>query len=904
MPKDTQSDKLPPQSIEAEQSVLGCLMIDRDAIYKVSDALFADDFYRGTHRGIYSAMVGLYERREPIDIVSLSQRLKEENRLEEIGGHSYLAELINRVPTATHVVHYANIVRQKRVLRDLITAAYDIGQLGYREGDNIDELLDEAEKRIFQISQHSLSQTFVPFKQELESAFNRIDQLNNYDGTLRGMPTGFHDLDNILAGLQKSDLIILAARPSRGKSSLALDIARQAALQAKQPVGLFSLEMSKDQLVDRMLASQGSVDLWRIRTGKLSSQGEYNDFTKLQHALDTLSQAPIFIDDAASASMLQIRSMSRRLQAERGLGLIIVDYLQLIQPRNPSDPVVQQVTEISRSLKGLARELNVPVLALSQLSRAVEQRGGSPRLSDLRDSGCLAGDMLITRADTGERVYIKELVGQKDIPVFTLNQDHRIISTKIEKVFSNGVKEIFELKTKTGRTIKASSNHKFFTLHGWQRIDELEPGARIALPRALEIKKSSADLSRNELTLLPHLIGDGCILPRQPMHYTSADWENIQTVAQAAANLFGISPRIVRQKNWWHVYLPSPYRLTRGKYHPITLWYKKLGLERVRSYNKQIPVALFNASPEQICLFLHHLWATDGNISWKKIAGRKPTAAIYYATSSKQLAQDIQHLLLRIGIWSSLRKVSQHDYRSMYHIIIQSAPIQLKFLKTVGCAGERGKIIPKLISALRAISPNTNTDTIPNEIWDMLVEPEKEKIGISWRGVARGMNVAYNGSALFASGMSRERLTRVATVLSSNELRHFAESDIYWDEITSITPCGKEEVYDATIPGTHNFVANDFIVHNSIEQDADVVLFIHRDDKDQEDAERNNIADIIVAKHRNGPTGKIQLYFDDRVVSFKNLTSQASAPQEPVAMPSPTPKETSNEEISLEDFEI
>ncbi len=337
-------------------------------------------------------MIALYERREPIDLLSLSQRLKGTNQFEEAGGHGYLTELVGHVPTATHIAHYAKIVKHKRILRDLISASYDIGQLGYNEQDDIDMLLDKAESRIFQVSQQTLSQGFVPFKQELEQAFNRIDQLHNHDTTLRGMPTGFTDLDLMLAGLQKSDLVILAARPSHGKSSMALDIVRHAATQTNLPVGLFSLEMSKDQLIDRMLAAYGNVDLWRLRTGKLSSYGEDNDFVKLQYALDGLSRAPIFIDDAASANMLQIRSMARRLQAEHGLGLIVVDYLQLIQPRNPSDPVVQQVTEISRSLKALARELNVPVLALSQLSRAVEQRGGRPRLSDLRDSGSIEQD--------------------------------------------------------------------------------------------------------------------------------------------------------------------------------------------------------------------------------------------------------------------------------------------------------------------------------------------------------------------------------------------------------------------------------------------------------------------------------------------------------------------------------
>ena len=386
-------DKIPPQNIEAEKSLLGSLMLDKNAIVKVVDFLQPRDFYRGIHHEIYSVMQNLFERSEPIDLLSVSAGLKEKEKLTEIGGSAYLTELINEVPTATHVLNYAKIVQKKRILRDMIEASYDIGLMGYKETEDIDELLDQAEKRIFGIAQKSLSQRFFPVKDALGEAFERIDRLSKYEGVLRGLPTGFVDLDNMLAGLQKSDLIILAARPSLGKSALAVDIARNIASQQKTPVGIFSLEMSKDQIVDRLIAAQSGVDLWKIRTGKLSSTGDDNDFSKIQRAMGELSEAPIYIDDAATSNIMQMRAMARRLQADKGLGLLIVDYLQLMEPRNSNIGEVQQVTEISRSLKGLARELEVPVLALSQLSRAVEARiPPKPRLADLRQSGSLEQD--------------------------------------------------------------------------------------------------------------------------------------------------------------------------------------------------------------------------------------------------------------------------------------------------------------------------------------------------------------------------------------------------------------------------------------------------------------------------------------------------------------------------------
>ncbi len=386
-------EKLPPQSIEAEQSVLGCLMLDNNAIIKVADFLQAKDFYKGIHQEIYQVMLDLFGKGEPIDLLSVSTRLKEKNLLDEIGANSYLTQLINTVPTASHVLNYAKIVQRKRILRDIIEVSQEIGLMGYDESEDIDVVLDKAESKIFSIAQHSLSQDFLPIKSTLEGAFERIDELSRYEGKLRGLPTGFADLDNILAGLQKSDLIILASRPSIGKSSLALDIARNVSVNDKIPVGIFSLEMSADQLVDRLIAAQANVDLWRLRTGKLTSEGDDNDFTRIQQALGVLSEAPIFIDDAASSNILQMRAMARRLQARHGLGLIIVDYIQLMESRYPGENMVQQMTEISRSLKSLAKELNIPVLVLSQLSRAVEQRSPQkPRLSDLRESGALEQD--------------------------------------------------------------------------------------------------------------------------------------------------------------------------------------------------------------------------------------------------------------------------------------------------------------------------------------------------------------------------------------------------------------------------------------------------------------------------------------------------------------------------------
>jgi len=395
-PEFKTADKIPPQNIEAEQSVLGSLMIDKNAIIKIADLVNEDDFYKNSHGKIYKTMLYmlyLYEHHEPIDLLSLSNRLKETDEMEKIGGQSYLASLANAVPTAANIVHYAKIVAKKSVLRKLIDNASQIISNAYDETGEIDKTLDEAEQKIFSVSQKHIRQDFTPVKPILEEAFDRIDELHKNKGKLRGVPTGFADLDNILAGLQKSNLIILGARPSVGKSSLGLDLVRHAATKEKIPVGIFSLEMSKEEVIDRLICAEANIDLWKLRTGRLSDSGENDDFSRIGHAMGVLSEAPIFVDDTANINVMEMRTMARRLQAEHGLKMLVIDYLQLMEGRGKTDNRVQEVSEISRSLKGLARELDIPIVALSQLSRGIESRTDQrPKLSDLRESGSIEQD--------------------------------------------------------------------------------------------------------------------------------------------------------------------------------------------------------------------------------------------------------------------------------------------------------------------------------------------------------------------------------------------------------------------------------------------------------------------------------------------------------------------------------
>ena len=574
-------EKLLPQNIEAECGVLGSIIIDPEAIVQVAEFLFPDDFYRDAHRTIYEVILQLYEQREPADFITICDELERRNKLEAVGGASYITSLINQVPTSGNVEFYGRIVERNAILRRLIEAAGQIAAVAYEEED-ADVALDKAEQLIFNISQRHARSDFSLLRDILSEYMNKLDQLHERRGTIVGVPTGFADLDHLTGGLQKSDLIILAARPAVGKSSMALTMAHNTAVKHQRSVAIFSLEMSKEQLVQRLLSMDAGIDQQRLRTGWI----EDDEWERIVYAMGTLSEANIWIDDTAGISTVEMRSKARRLLAEHGIDLIIVDYLQLMQSVSGSgrrnENRVQEISEISRNLKGLARELNVPVLALAQLSRAVESRQSKvPQLSDLRESGCITGDTPVYLPESGMYRPIEQLVGQKGFRVLALNTETwQLEPCTVSNAFATGYKPVYKMTTRLGRTIRTTANHQFLTLRGWQRLDTFSPGDRIAT---------------------------------------------------------------------------------------------------------------------------------------------------------------------------------------------------------------------------------------------------------------------------------------------------LAQSDVYWDEIIAKEPDGEAEVYDLTVDELHNFVAGDIVIHNSIEQDSDVVMFIYREDVYNPETERKNIADIIVAKHRNGPVGEISLYFQASQTRFHDL---------------------------------
>jgi replicative DNA helicase len=866
-------EKLLPQNVEAEAGVLGSLLIDPEAIVQVAEFLKPDDFYREAHRAIYQASLDLYESGGPADFITLCDELGRRGKLEEVGGTSYVGSLANQVPTSRNALHYARIVERTAILRRLIHAAGQIAGVAYNEPD-ADVAMEQAEKLIFDVSQRSSRSDFDSVGDILRQYIDKLDQLHEHRGDIVGVASGFTDLDKMTGGLQKSDLLILAARPSVGKTAMALSLAHNAAIKYGHGIAIFSLEMSKEQLVSRLLSMDAMVDQQRLRTGWIDD----DEWQRISESVGRLSQTNIYIDDTAGIPLVEMRSKARRLMLDRGFDLLIIDYMQLMQGSGApgkGENRQQEISEISRGLKGLARELNVPVLALSQLSRAVESRSDKkPQLSDLRESGCLSGETPVYLPESGTYAPIASLVGKSDFRVLALNTETwKLEPATVSKAFATGRKPVYRLTTRLGRSLRATGNHKFLTIQGWQRLDELVVGSRLALPRTLP-GPQAATMTGDELALLGHLIGDGCVLPRHVVQYTTREIGLAEIVADLATKVFGdaVKPRISPERAWYQVYLAASEHLTHGKRNPVAAWFDELGIGGLRSYEKHVPERVFAQPVEGIARFLRHLWSTDGCINLSE--GKKHYANIYYASSSQRLAGDVQSLLLRLGINATIARHAQGEKgRDQYHVSVSGRTDALRFLAEVGPLGESKTLHHDAIQGYFADRvENTNRDVVPAPVWQLYAKPAQRVVGLTDRQLQAALGNQYCGSTLYRQNVSRERGARLALVVASPELTALANSDVYWDEIISIEPDGEEEVYDLTVDGLHNFVAGDIIAHNSIEQDADVVMFIYRDEVyNPETTEKKNIADIIVAKHRNGPVGQISLYFQAAQTRYRDL---------------------------------
>jgi replicative DNA helicase len=868
---------VPPHDLDAEMSVIGSVLLDPLSVAKVLQFLHPEDFYRENNGQIYRAALDLFAAGEPIDNVTLAAQLQTMGLLDRVGGRAQLASMQGAVPTAANIEYYGRIVKEKAYKRRLISAGSNIAGYGYDDSVEAEEAINKAQSLVFGVADDRDQRELMRLYDLLGPAMERISlQMESGQGIV-GIPTGFHDLDRMTGGFKDSDLIIIAGRPAMGKTSLALNIALHSALEANKSVAIFSLEMSKEQLTERLLTEQAQIDAQRMHRGLLTEA----EFDRVSNALGPLGEAKIFIDDTPVMDELSLQLKARQAKMRHGIDMILIDYLQLMHGRaRGDDNRVQEVSSISRALKGLARELRIPVIAISQLSRAPEQRPDKrPILSDLRESGCLAGDTPIYLPDTGTYVPIRDLVGKSGFRVLALDKGWwRMEAKKVTNAFATGRKPLFRLTTNLGRSIRATSNHKFLTMEGWRRLDELVPGDRIALPRFL-VGPEKDTMNSEELGLLGHLIGDGCTLPTHAIQYTTKDPTLADEVVRLAKAVFGdeVRPRISPERSWIQVFIPPTRHLTHGVRNPVRVWLEELGAFGLRSFEKRVPAKVFNQSLPAIAVFLRHLWATDGCVHLSH--GISHYANVYYASSSEGLAQDVQSLLLRVGITARIARHSQGSKgRDQFHVGVNGRDDIVRFLELVGVLGAN-KIDHKraILEYFSTRSANTNRDVIPASAWTLHVLPAMAAAGISTREMHAGLGSAYSGTGIYKQNLGRERALKLAQVVRSDELELLSVSDVYWDVIDAIDPDGEEDVYDLTVEDLHNFVAGNVITHNSIEQDSDVVMFLFRPEYYKSD-ERPGIAELHVAKHRNGPTGMIELKFRRDHTRFYNLETRRPEP--------------------------
>ncbi|WP_204797403.1 replicative DNA helicase [Nocardioides salarius] len=852
----------------AEQSVLGSMLISKDAISEVTERVRGADFYRPSHETIHDAIIDLYGRSEPVDMVTVAAELQRRGELQKVGGAPYLHTLSANVPIAANAGYYAEIVREKSVLRRLVDAGTKIVQIGYAGEGEVDDIVDQAQAEVFKLAEKRSGEDYAPLSDIMDGVLDEIEAIGNRESGIYGVPTGFADLDELTNGLHKGQMIIVAARPAMGKSTLALDFCRAASIHNNLTSVFFSLEMTRSEITMRLLSAEAKVPLNHIRNGAMGD----DDWTKLARKMGEVSSAPVFIDDSPNMTMMEIRAKARRLKQKHDLQLIVIDYLQLMSSGKKVESRQLEVSEFSRQIKLLAKELEVPIIALSQLNRGSEQRADKrPAMSDLRESGCLTAETRLLRADTNAEISLGELMetGAADIPVWALDERLKLVPRTLTHAFPSGTKATYRVTLSSGRTVEATGNHPFLTYDGWVPLAELTVGSRVGsvrhVPPPLQITPRDPD----EVVLLAHLLGDGSFVKRQPLRYASIDEANLAVVAEAAHRRFGITAvrddypaaRVTTLR------LPAPFGLARGRRNPIAAWLDEDGLFGRRSHEKFVPDWVFGLPKDQVGLFLHHLWATDGcvHLDEKRRMGR-----VYYASTSRRLADDVARLLARYNVFTRIKRSRKAGYRDGWQVHVVGAENQLRFLDEIGVHGARGEQVTRLASALRDVRPNTNLDTVPQEVWGR-VRQELAERQMTHREFATAMGTSFGGSTMWKHAPSRERLAKVAGVLGDADLEVLATNDVYWDAIASVEPVGEQAVYDATVLGVHNFVANGIALHNSIEQDADMVILLHREDAYEKESTRPGEADLLVVKHRNGPTRDITVAFQGHYSRFVDM---------------------------------
>jgi replicative DNA helicase len=799
-------DRLPPQDVGAEQSVLGGMLLSKDAIADCVEQLKGTDFYRPAHELIYDAILDLYGRGEPADAITVSDELTKRGDLSRVGGQAYLHQLIASVPTAANAGYYAQIVAERAVLRRLVEAGTRIVQLGYAQGGgDVEDIVNAAQAEVYSVADKRGGEDYHRLGEVIEATVDEIEFASGRSGEMTGVPTSFTDLDALTNGLHAGQMIVIAARPAMGKSTIGLDIVRSAAIKHKMAAVVFSLEMSRTEITMRLLSAEAGIQLQHMRKGTMREE----DWTRLASTMGRVSEAPLFIDDSPNMSLMEIRAKCRRLKQRENLKLVVIDYLQLMSSGKRVESRQQEVSEFSRALKLLAKELEVPVIAISQLNRGAEQRTDKkPAMSDLRESGCLTADTRVTLADTGAQMSIAELVEEYrrnpgvELPVWSLDESLRYVRRPMTSVFSTGVRPVFRLTLASGKTVRATENHPFLTTSGWTQLGDLRTGSRVAVPRHLPAPESFTE----ELDDADLRLGALILSSRTP------DRSSGRSSGRLAAR--GCS----------------------------------IGFDLVEMGKRQLMPDIASFPKRQIGLLIDSLFALDGQVTVDE-ATREGRIVLRHP--SRRLLDDVAHLLLRFGVSTSVAPSG-----GRWELGVRGVDDQRRFLQEVAVHTERSAAADLLLQIVRERSdaPVPGGAPVPSRSSRRVsIRPEDFPDGV-----------------VGDDGLSLERLDEL---FNSLDLDLEAANDVLWDTVVDIAADGVEEVFDATVLGTHNFIANGIAVHNSIEQDADIVILLHREAAYEKDSPREGEADLIVAKHRNGPTDTIVVAFQGHFSRFTNMAT-------------------------------
>ncbi|MFZ1285950.1 MAG: replicative DNA helicase, partial [Candidatus Phosphoribacter sp.] len=658
-------DRLPPQDVHAEQSVLGSMLLSKDAIADAVEVLRGVDFYRPAHESIFEAILDLYGRGEPADAITVADELTKRGLLTRVGGGAFLHQLISSVPTAANAGYYAHIVAERAVLRRLVEAGTRIVQLGYAQGGgDVEDIVNAAQAEVYSVSDKRGGEDYHRLGDILEMTVDEIEVASGKSGEMTGVPTGFTDLDALTNGLHPGQMIVLAARPAMGKSTLGLDIARTAAIKHKLASVVFSLEMSKTEITMRLLSAEAQIQLQHMRKGTMRD----DDWQRLAATMGRVSEAPLFIDDSPNMSLMEIRAKCRRLKQRNNLKLVVIDYLQLMSSGKRVESRQQEVSEFSRALKLLAKELEVPVIAISQLNRGPEQRTDKrPQMSDLRESGCLAADTRVLRADTGAETTLGRLyaAGTRDVPVWALDDSLRYVRRPMTHVFPTGIRPVFRLTLASGKTLRATANHPFLTYAGWTPLGELRTGTPVAVPRHVPAPAFFEPWEDPRVLLLAQVLGD------------------------------------------------PAFSVDRSKANQVGDWLDELGVLSVKAHKRRVPRGLFHASKAQIGLFVSHLWSLSGSVTVRRsgVGGR-----IRLEVLSRRLAEDVSRLVLRFGISTRLTVLAptRGAAKVAYRLEVAGEDSQRRFLQEIGVHGEHAEQARRLLERVRDLeATGAGTAAVP-----------------------------------------------------------------------------------------------------------------------------------------------------------------------------------------------